>query len=66
MIIQKFGGVCLQNKEMRKLCIEAIRDALTRSNKVIVVVSAIGRKENPYSTDRLLVMIYKQMQKPAI
>lgn len=56
MIIQKFGGVCLQNKEMRKLCIEAIRDALTRSNKVIVVVSAIGRKENPYSTDRLLTI----------
>lgn len=56
MIIQKFGGVCLQNQEMRKLCIEAIRKACAHSNKVIVVVSAIGRKENPYSTDRLLTI----------
>lgn len=56
MIIQKFGGVCLQDKEMRSHCIQAIQDALKRSEKVIVVVSAIGRHENPYSTDRLLTI----------
>lgn len=56
MIIQKFGGVCLQNKEMRAHCIQAIQEALTRSTNVVVVVSAIGRHENPYSTDRLLTI----------
>ncbi|REB09649.1 aspartate kinase [Sporosarcina sp. BI001-red] len=54
MIIQKFGGAAMKDRTMRRLCIERIQEGLISYDKVIVVVSAIGRQESPYSTDRLL------------
>ena len=54
MIIQKFGGAAMRDQAMRSLCIERIQDGLHTYGQVIVVVSAIGRQESPYSTDRLL------------
>lgn len=54
MIIQKFGGAAMKNREMRRLCIHRIQEGLKSHDEVIVVVSAIGRQESPYSTDRLL------------
>lgn len=56
MIIQKFGGAAMRDRTMRRLCIERIQDGLNLHNQVIVVVSAIGREESPYSTDRLLTI----------
>lgn len=44
----------MKNRSMRRLCINRIQEGLTTHNEVIVVVSAIGRQESPYSTDRLL------------
>lgn len=54
MIIQKFGGAAMKDRAMRRLCIDRIQEGLNLNEKVIVVVSAIGRQESPYSTDRLL------------
>ncbi|MGG0645248.1 aspartate kinase [Sporosarcina gallistercoris] len=54
MIIQKFGGAAMKDRGMRRLCIDRIQEGLKSHGKVIVVVSAIGRQESPYSTDRLL------------
>ncbi|MBD7907239.1 amino acid kinase family protein [Sporosarcina gallistercoris] len=54
MIIQKFGGAAMKDRAMRRLCIDRIQEGLKSHEKVIVVVSAIGRQESPYSTDRLL------------
>lgn len=54
MIVQKFGGVATRNKEMRELCIQHIKRGIEQHGKVIAVVSAMGRKGEPYSTDSLL------------
>jgi aspartate kinase len=54
MIIQKFGGVAMKNEEMRMKCINHIKEGLNDFGDVVVVVSAIGRYGDPYSTDSLL------------
>lgn len=54
MIIQKFGGAAMKDHAMRRLCIDRIQEGIYLHNQVIAVVSAIGRQESPYSTDRLL------------
>ena len=54
MIIQKFGGVAMQNEEIRKQCINHIKDGIIQYGKIVVVVSAMGRFGEPYATDSLL------------
>jgi aspartate kinase len=54
MIIQKFGGVAMKNEEMRLKCINHIKEGMNEFGDVVVVVSAIGRYGDPYSTDSLL------------
>lgn len=54
MIIQKFGGIAMQNERMRTKCITHIKNGLAQHGKVVVVVSAIGRLGDPYATDSLL------------
>ncbi|WP_339249506.1 aspartate kinase [Sporosarcina sp. FSL W8-0480] len=54
MIVQKFGGVAMKDKQTRKICIEHIQAAVEKHQNVVVVVSAIGRGKDPYSTDSLL------------
>jgi len=54
MIVQKFGGIAMKDEQMRAACIAHIRDGLNKYRHVLVVVSAIGRMHDPYSTDSLL------------
>lgn len=54
MIIQKFGGIAMKDEEMRLNCINHIKDGLNEFGDVVIVVSAIGRYGDPYSTDSLL------------
>lgn len=54
MIVQKFGGVAMKDRTTRKLCIAHVKEGLDAHQNVIVVVSAIGRGADPYSTDCLL------------
>ncbi|MCZ2257137.1 amino acid kinase family protein [Sporosarcina sp. G11-34] len=54
MIIQKFGGVAMQNEQMRTYCINHIKKGIEQYGKIVVVVSAIGRFGDPYATDSLL------------
>jgi aspartate kinase len=54
ILVQKFGGTSLSSVEARAHVIEHIRDALTENYKIVVVVSAMGRKGEPYATDTLL------------
>lgn len=57
IIIQKFGGTSVQNEASRKKVLERIIEEKNKSHKIIVVVSAIGRKGNPYATDSLLSLV---------
>ncbi|MFS0574374.1 aspartate kinase [Sporosarcina sp. 179-K 3D1 HS] len=54
MIVQKFGGIAMRDEQMRAACITHIREGLNTYHHVLVVVSAIGRMHDPYSTDSLL------------
>lgn len=57
IIVQKFGGTSVRSKTNRKHVINHIKDALVNESKLVVVVSALGRKPDPYATDSLLDLI---------
>lgn len=57
IIIQKFGGTSVSNHENRKLVVEKVFTSIKNGYSPIVVVSAMGRKGQPYATDTLLSLI---------
>lgn len=57
IIVQKFGGTSVRDYEGRTCAIKHIKKALNEGFKVIVVVSAIGRKGESYATDTLLSLV---------
>lgn len=57
IIVQKFGGTSVQDKETRQYVQKHIKAALEEGYKAIVVVSAMGRKGAPYATDTLLSLV---------
>lgn len=57
ILVQKFGGTSLSTAKARAHVIEHIQDALQQQYKLVVVVSAMGRKGEPYATDTLLDFI---------
>ncbi|CEG26848.1 aspartate kinase [Bacillus sp. B-jedd] len=63
VIVQKFGGTSVRNEESRLNAKKHIEKALSEGYKVIVVVSAMGRKGDPYATDTLLSLIEKSFGK---
>ncbi len=57
-IVVKFGGTCLSTAEARKRSASVVYDLVRgESSPVVVVVSAMGRLESPYSTDSLLGLL---------
>lgn len=54
ILVQKFGGTSLSDARARSHAIRHIRRALEESFHLVVVVSAMGRKGEPYATDSLL------------
>lgn len=57
ILVQKFGGTSVSNAEARKHVIRHIRKALQDHFKLVVVVSAMGRRGEPYATDTLLELV---------
>ncbi|MDQ1003708.1 aspartate kinase [Neobacillus niacini] len=57
IIVQKFGGTSVKDEESRQHAKRHIQNALADGYKVVVVVSAMGRKGDPYATDTLLSLI---------
>ncbi|MCT2343971.1 aspartate kinase [Niallia taxi] len=57
IVVQKFGGTSVRDEQSRNQAKEHIQDALAIGQKVVVVVSAMGRKGEPYATDTLLSLI---------
>jgi len=67
-LVQKFGGTSVSTKEKRKAAAEKVKSALDAGYFPIVVVSAMGRKGDPYSTDTLLSLFddgFKEQNKQA-
>jgi aspartate kinase len=59
ILVQKFGGTSLSTAHAREHVIGHIQDALINHYKLVVVVSAMGRKGEPYATDTLLDLVRK-------
>lgn len=57
IIVQKFGGTSVSTPEKRNNVINKIKEAINKGYIPVVVVSAIGRIGDPYSTDSLLSLI---------
>jgi aspartate kinase len=64
ILVQKFGGTSLSTTEAREHAIKHIRNALDEGYKLVVVVSAMGRKGDPYATDTLLDWIEEHGGRP--
>jgi len=54
ILVQKFGGTSLSTVHARDHVIRHIERELQQGYKLVVVVSAMGRKGEPYATDTLL------------
>lgn len=53
IVVQKFGGTSVSTKERRQMVVDKITAVKSTGNAVVVVVSALGRKGEPYATDTL-------------
>lgn len=56
-IVQKFGGTSLKTEEGRQRAVSRVIEAVKNGYKVVVVVSAMGRKGDPYATDTLIDLV---------
>ncbi len=57
IIVQKFGGTSLASRENRDRAVDKIIHTKERGYSPVVVVSAMGRKGEPYATDTLIELI---------
>ena len=57
IVVQKFGGTSVKDEESRKKVLEKITKCYDENNKIVVVVSAMGRSPMPYATDTLINLI---------
>lgn len=57
ILVQKFGGTSVSTSEKRKLVVKKVSNAIKAGFSPIVVVSAMGRKGDPYATDSLLGLL---------
>lgn len=54
IIVQKFGGTSVATAEGRETVARRVRQAVQDGYATVVVVSAMGRKGDPYATDTLI------------
>ncbi|RIX51772.1 aspartate kinase [Paenibacillus nanensis] len=57
ILVQKFGGTSLSTEQARERVIHHIERERNSGYAVVVVVSAMGRKGDPYATDTLLSFV---------
>lgn len=63
IIVQKFGGTSVSTLERRKMVVSKVKEAISKGFLPVVVVSAMGRKGEPYATDTLLSLINDSFKK---
>jgi aspartate kinase len=62
ILIQKFGGTSVSTGDRRKLVVDKIMKAKEEGYSPVVVVSAMGRKGQPYATDTLLSLVSQELK----
>lgn len=63
IVVQKFGGTSVSTAERRQRVIGKVKEAIKNGFTPVVVVSAMGRKGEPYATDTLLSLISNEFKK---
>ncbi len=64
IIVQKFGGTSVATAEGRQMVREKVKQALVSGFKPVVVVSAMGRRNDPYATDTMIELLKKENATP--
>ena len=62
ILVQKFGGTSVSTEDKRKLVASKVISAKALGYSTVVVVSAMGRKGEPYATDTLLSLIDESLK----
>ena len=57
ILVQKFGGTSVSTPERRQQVVGHVRRAIADGHQLAIVVSAMGRRGDPYATDTLLDML---------
>jgi len=57
LLVAKFGGTCLADRESQRRTAELCGTLRSQCEDLVVVVSAMGRSGDPYSTDTLLGLL---------
>ncbi len=57
ILVQKFGGTSVSTIDRRKLVVQKVMEAKQKGYSPVVVVSAMGRKGEPYATDSLRFLV---------
>jgi len=57
IIVMKFGGSSVRSEKSRGQVIKHIRTHAESVKKLVVIVSAMGRKGEPYATDTLIALL---------
>ena len=57
ILVQKFGGTSVSTPERRSQVADHVRRARADGYHVVIVVSAMGRRGDPYATDTLLDLL---------
>lgn len=63
IIVQKYGGTSVNDEKGREYIVKRAIDLKNKGKKPVIVVSAMGRKGDPYATDSLLSIINKESLK---
>lgn len=66
IIIQKYGGTSLNTFDLRNQIIKNIKVAIKNDYHPVLVVSAMGRKGEPYATDTLISLIKSNNFQPSV
>jgi aspartate kinase len=64
--VQKFGGTSLTTPELRSRVSNIVSSTISAGWKVVVVVSAIGRENDPYATDTFIKLVKEINQQPLV
>lgn len=59
IFIQKYGGTSLRDPSNLKDLLTHVKKCISEGNKLVIVVSAMGRKGDPYATDTLIGQLKK-------
>ncbi len=62
ILVQKFGGTSVSTHERRLMVVDKILKAKEEGFSPVVVVSAMGRKGQPYATDTLLSLVDEEFK----